>query len=155
MPTIRFLREGLDVPCANGAILRDVALGAKVELYGLKGKLGNCGGCGQCSTCFVAVAHRDGPHDLAPRTPTEERFLKKHPSSWRLACQTVIRGSVVVATQPQRGRVGDQAALEAALAQPWPQAEATEQAEVQEGVQAEASDTESGDITAVDAAPST
>lgn len=126
MPTVRFLREELDVPCADGDILRDIALAANVELYGLKGRLGNCGGCGQCSTCFVAVANRDGPGDLTPRTPTEERFLKKRPSSWRLACQTVVQGSVVVITRPQRGDAGGEAAVSAALAQPWPQPEPAE-----------------------------
>ena len=149
MPTVRFLREGLDVPCANGDILRDIALGANVELYGLKGKLGNCGGCGQCSTCFVAVANRDGPRDLSPRTSTEERFLKKRPSTWRLACQTMVQGSVVVITRPQQSGPVNEVAVSTALAQPWPQPEPAELAEAQD---APATDT-TGDTAATDTAP--
>lgn len=115
MPTIHFLREQLDVDCPTGAILRDVALDAGVELYGLKGKLGNCGGCGQCSTCFVAVAGRDEDACLTPRTAPEQRFLKRRPVNWRLACQAVIRDSLVVVTRPQAGWPGGDQALAAAV----------------------------------------
>lgn len=115
MPTIRFLREQRDIDCPAGAILRDVALDNGVELYGLKGKLGNCGGCGQCSTCFVAVAgQQDEDACLAPRTAPEQRFLKRRPSNWRLACQAVIRDSLVVVTRPQAGWPDGDAALAAA-----------------------------------------
>ncbi|KKZ12655.1 MAG: hypothetical protein TE42_03805 [Candidatus Synechococcus spongiarum SP3] len=115
MPTIHFLREQLDVDCPAGVILRDVALDAGVELYGLKGKLGNCGGCGQCSTCFVAVAGQDEATCLTPRTAPEQRFLKKRPLNWRLACQAVIRDSLVVVTRPQAGWPGGDEALAAAV----------------------------------------
>ena len=114
MPTIHFLREQLDVDCPAGAILRDTALEAGVELYGLKGKLGNCGGCGQCSTCFVAVAGQEEDACLTPRTAPEQRFLKKRPPNWRLACQAVIRDSLVVVTRPQAGWPGGDEALAAA-----------------------------------------
>ncbi|SAY39347.1 2Fe-2S iron-sulfur cluster-binding protein [Candidatus Synechococcus spongiarum] len=114
MPTIHFLREQLDVDCPTGIILRDAALDAGVELYGLKGKLGNCGGCGQCSTCFVAVAGQGEDTCLTPRTAPEQRFLKKRPPSWRLACQAVIRDSLVVVTRPQAGWPGGDEALAAA-----------------------------------------
>ena len=114
MPTIHFLREQLDVDCPAGVILRDVALDAGVELYGLKGKLGNCGGCGQCSTCFVAVAGQDEDTCLTPRTSPEQRFLKKRPPNWRLACQAVVRDSLVVVTRPQVGWPGGDEALAAA-----------------------------------------
>ena len=115
MPTLHFLREQLDIDCPAGVILRDVALDAGVELYGLKGKLGNCGGCGQCSTCFVAVAGQDGDTCLTPRTAPEQRFLKKRPPNWRLACQAVIRDSLVVVTRPQVGWPGGDEALAAAV----------------------------------------
>ena len=115
MPIIHFLREQLDVDCPAGAILRDVALDAGVELYGLKGKLGNCGGCGQCSTCFVAVGGQDEDAALTPRTAPEQRFLKKRPLNWRLACQAVIRDSLVVVTRPQAGWPGGDEALAAAV----------------------------------------
>jgi len=115
MPTIHFLREQLDVDCPAGAILRDVALDAGVELYGLKGKLGNCGGCGQCSTCFVAVAGQDEDTCLTPRTAPEQRFLKRRPLNWRLACQAVIRDSLVVVTRPQAGWPGGDQAMATAV----------------------------------------
>ena len=115
MPTIRFLREQLDIDCPAGVILRDVALDAGVELYGLKGKLGNCGGCGQCSTCFVAVAGQEQDTCLTPQTAPERRFLKKRPPNWRLACQAVIRDSLVVVTRPQAGWPGGDGALAAAV----------------------------------------
>lgn len=114
MPVIHFLREQLDVDCPTGVILRDVALETGVELYGLKGKLGNCGGCGQCSTCFVAVAGQGEDTCLTPRTAPEERFLKKRPTNWRLACQAVVRDSLVVVTRPQAGWTGGDEALAAA-----------------------------------------
>ncbi len=115
MVTIHFLREQLDIDCPAGVILRDVALDAGIELYGLKGKLGNCGGCGQCSTCFVAVAGQDEDTCLTPRTAPEQRFLKKRPPNWRLACQAVIRNSLVVVTRPQMGWPGGDEALAAAV----------------------------------------
>ena len=115
MPTIHFLREQLDVDCPAGAILRDAALEAGVQLYGLKGKLGNCGGCGQCSTCFVAVASPEEDACLTPRTAPEQRFLRRRPPSWRLACQAVVRESpLVVVTRPQSGWPGGDQALAAA-----------------------------------------
>ena len=120
MPTIHFLREQRDIDCPAGFILRDVALGAGVELYGLKGKLGNCGGCGQCSTCFVAVAGQDEETCLTPRTEPEQRFLRKRPPNWRLACQAVIRDSLVVVTRPQAGWPGGDEALAAAAANAIP-----------------------------------
>ena len=115
MPTIRFLREQRDIDCPAGVILRDVALDAGVEIYGLKGKLGNCGGCGQCSTCFVAVAGQEEADGLTPRTAPEQRFLRRRPPNWRLACQSVVRDSLVVVTRPQTGWPGGDEALAAAV----------------------------------------
>ncbi|KKZ11778.1 MAG: hypothetical protein TQ37_06560 [Candidatus Synechococcus spongiarum 15L] len=115
MPTIHLLREQRYIDCPTSAILRDVILEAGVELYGLKGKLGNCGGCGQCSTCFVAVASQDGDTCLTPRTAPEQRFLKTRPPTWRLACQAVVRDSLVVVTRPQAGWPGGDEALVAAV----------------------------------------
>ena len=100
MPTIRFVREGRDVKCRSGENLRQIALREGLELYGFKGNLGNCGGCGQCITCFVSV---EGEKDasLSPVTDVEKIKLKNRPSSWRLACQCVVRSSVVILTKPQ------------------------------------------------------
>ncbi len=101
MPTIRFVREGKDVSCSIGANLREVALQEGIELYGLKGTLGNCNGCGQCITCFVGVIGQASEESLSPLTEVEHQKLKRRPSNWRLACQTLVMESVIVLTKPQ------------------------------------------------------
>jgi ferredoxin len=143
MPVIRFVREGRDVPCSPGENLREVALREGIELYGLKGKLGNCGGCGQCITCFVEVVGEPG--SLSAATPVEIQRLRRRPDSWRLACQAMVNGSVLVLTRPQTGLADRGARIEQARLEPlpegpiaWPSAElqdqgATEQ-EPQDGV---------------------
>lgn len=72
------------------SVLRDVALGGKVELYGGMAKLMNCGGNGQCGTCAVAVTQ--GAELLSARTPAEDGKLKGKPGDWRLACQCLVGG---------------------------------------------------------------
>ncbi len=100
MPTIRFVREGRDVKCKSGENLRKIALKEGLELYGFKGTLGNCGGCGQCITCFVSVeGGKDG--SLSPLTEVEKIKLKNRPANWRLACQCIVKSSVVILTKPQ------------------------------------------------------
>ena len=111
MPVIRFVREGRDVECYPGENLRQVALREGIELYGLKGKLGNCGGCGQCITCFVDVPEDTAVAALSPRTPTEEQKLRRRPQSWRLACQSLVQGSLLVITRPQVGLADREEAL--------------------------------------------
>ncbi|MFM7640943.1 MAG: 2Fe-2S iron-sulfur cluster-binding protein [Cyanobium sp.] len=143
MPVIRFLREGLDVECYPGENLREVALRNGIELYGLKGKLGNCGGCGQCITCFVDVQGAQ-PEALSPLTAVETQKLRRRPQSWRLACQSLVQGSLVVLTRPQTGLANAEAAWEEACQQalpPGPQAwpEADEESSPEEPV-AEASE---------------
>ncbi|MEB3157008.1 MAG: ferredoxin [Cyanobacteriota bacterium] len=119
MPVIRFLREGRDVECFPGENLREVALREGIELYGLKGKLGNCGGCGQCITCFVDVrgAQADA---LSPLTAVETQKLKRRPTSWRLACQSLVQRSLVVLTRPQSGLPNSEEAWAKTLLQPLP-----------------------------------
>ena len=119
MPVIRFLREGRDVECYPGEILRDVALREGIELYGLKGKLGNCGGCGQCITCFVDVRGA-APQALSELTAVELQKLRRRPDSWRLACQSLVQSSLVVLTRPQTGLSNGEAAWEEVLQRPLP-----------------------------------
>jgi ferredoxin len=38
--------------------------------------------------------------NLSPKTPFEQRKLKKKPESYRLACQTLVNGPVSVKTKP-------------------------------------------------------
>ena len=124
MPVIRFVREGRDVECFPGENLRDVALRAGVELYGLKGKLGNCGGCGQCITCFVGVADhpadQGGAAPLSERTAVEERKLQGRPQGWRLACQALVQRSLLVLTRPQLGAAQGETLLAAGRLTPLP-----------------------------------
>ncbi|MCO5601452.1 hypothetical protein L7F22_055575 [Adiantum nelumboides] len=86
-------------------VLRTVMNEQKLELYGLYGKIMNCGGGGSCGTCIVEVL--EGSELLSERTDAEERYLKKKPSTWRLACQTIVgdktnSGKVVVRRLPQK-----------------------------------------------------
>ncbi|TVT97428.1 hypothetical protein EJB05_57309 [Eragrostis curvula] len=85
-------------------LLRDVMNENKIELYAAYGKVMNCGGGGSCGTCIVEIL--DGKELLNERTNTENRYLKKKPESWRLACQTIVgnkenSGKVVVQRLPQ------------------------------------------------------
>lgn len=85
-------------------LLRNIMLDNKIELYGAYGKVMNCGGGGSCGTCLVEIVQ--GKELLNERTTTEQRYLKKKPETWRLACQTIVgdkenSGTVVVQRQPQ------------------------------------------------------
>ncbi|KAF8727222.1 hypothetical protein HU200_019103 [Digitaria exilis] len=85
-------------------LLRDIMNENKIELYAAYGKVMNCGGGGSCGTCIVEIL--DGKELLNERTNTENRYLKKKPESWRLACQTIVgnkenSGKVVVQRLPQ------------------------------------------------------
>jgi ferredoxin len=95
---IHFVNEEKEVTVAAGANLRIKAMENGVDLYTLKGKLMNCGGYGQCGTCIVNVV--EGIENLSPRTDFESRRLKKKPDSYRLACQTMVNGTVKIQTKP-------------------------------------------------------
>lgn len=75
----------------ESSVLREVALGSKVELYGGMAKLMNCGGNGQCGTCAVRVT--EGAELLSERTAAEDGKLKGKPADWRLACQSLVGGA--------------------------------------------------------------
>ena len=103
MSDITFVQEnGEDkiVIASNGSNLREKALKNGVDLYTFGAKLMNCGGVGQCATCMVEVV--EGMENLSPKSAFEERRLKKRPDNYRLACQTVVNGKVVVKTKPKR-----------------------------------------------------
>ena len=82
----------------TGTILRTALLENKVEVYTFKGKMMNCGGVGQCNYCTVRIA--DGMESLSERTPAEEKFLKKKPADYRLACQAFVNGDATVEALP-------------------------------------------------------
>jgi ferredoxin len=98
LATIKFVKEGKEVTAAAGANLRQKALENGIDIYTLKGKLMNCGGYGQCGTCVVNIT--EGAEQLSPRTDFENRKLKRRPETCRLACQTLVNGSVTVETKP-------------------------------------------------------
>lgn len=98
MPTIKFVKEDKEIHASTGDNLRIRAVQNNIELYTLMGKLTNCGGYGQCGTCVIEVT--EGMENLSPRTPTEERKLKKKPDTYRLACQALVNGPVSVKTKP-------------------------------------------------------
>ena len=100
MSTIKFVKEEKEVVTALGANLREKALQNNVDIYRLRGKLTNCGGYGQCGTCIVEIA--EGAENLSPKTPFEQRRLKKKPDNYRLACQTLVNGPVSVITKPKK-----------------------------------------------------
>ncbi|MBW4473383.1 MAG: (2Fe-2S)-binding protein [Stenomitos rutilans HA7619-LM2] len=100
MTTIKFLKEDREIVVADGANLRLKAIENRIDIYTLVGKMTNCGGYGQCGTCIVEVV--DGMENLSPPTETEERKLKKKPSTYRLACQTLVNGAVTIKTKPSK-----------------------------------------------------
>ena len=100
MANIKFENENQEVIAADGANLRIKALENRVDLYTFTGKMMNCGGYGQCGTCIVEVV--EGIENLSPRTPVEEKKLKKRPPTYRLACQTLVNGPVTIKTKPSR-----------------------------------------------------
>jgi ferredoxin len=98
MGNIHFVNENKDVVAATDANLRIKALENGVDIYKLYGKMMNCGGYGQCGTCVVEVV--EGMENLSPRTEVEDRKLKRKPDTYRLACQTLVKGPVSIKTKP-------------------------------------------------------
>jgi ferredoxin len=98
MGNIKFVKENQEVIAADGANLRLKAMENRVDLYTFSGKMMNCGGYGQCGTCIVEIV--EGEENLSPRTDVENRKLKKKPSNYRLACQTLVNGPIIVKTKP-------------------------------------------------------
>ncbi|NEQ96284.1 MAG: (2Fe-2S)-binding protein [Cyanothece sp. SIO2G6] len=100
MVNIRFENEDKIVVADQGANLRFKAIENGIDLYTFTGKMMNCGGYGQCGTCLVEIV--EGDRNLSPRTVSEEKRLKKRPSTYRLACQTMVNGPITVRTKPQK-----------------------------------------------------
>jgi ferredoxin len=98
MGNIKFVKENQEIIAADGANLRLKAMENRVDLYTFSGKMMNCGGYGQCGTCIVEIV--EGEENLSPRTDVENRKLKKKPSNYRLACQTLVNGPISVKTKP-------------------------------------------------------
>jgi len=93
MVTIQF--ENTEIECEEGALLRDVLLGAGHPPHNGASGLLNCNGFGTCGTCAVETA---GP--VSDPTDRERRRLLFPPHSpedgLRLACQTRVQGDLRV-----------------------------------------------------------
>ncbi|MGD1910922.1 MAG: 2Fe-2S iron-sulfur cluster-binding protein [Rivularia sp. (in: cyanobacteria)] len=98
MGNINFVKEDKEVIAADCANLRLKAMQNSIDIYIVWGIMMNCGGAGQCGTCIVDLT--EGIDNLSPRTDVENKILKKKPQNYRLACQTLVNGSVSVVTKP-------------------------------------------------------
>ncbi len=118
MPTVKFIREKVEIEVPEGANLRQEALKAGVNLYygfnGVGAKLNrviNCRGLGMCGSCRVLITK--GMENTSPmgawekikfRVPLPDPMPSLayvgHEDSMRLACLTEVRGDIEVETNP-------------------------------------------------------
>jgi ferredoxin len=93
VPTVTF--RGTEIDCEEGAILREVLLGADESPHNGRSSLLNCRGHGSCGTCAVAV---EG--ETSDPTRRERVRLATPPhdpdAGLRLACQTRVLGDLDV-----------------------------------------------------------
>ena len=95
-PTIT-IQGGASGDVQQGDILRKALMeDMGVDLYpGMMDKMQQCGGVGQCSLCWCDIV--EGGENLSPRTAVEEKKGAKKPPSYRMACQSIVKGDVTVA----------------------------------------------------------
>lgn len=98
MASVKFFNEDKEVIAMDDPNLRLKAIESGVDIYKSMTKLLNCRGNGKCGTCIVEVVA--GAENLSPRTLVEEQKLKKKPTTYRLACQILVKGNVTVKTKP-------------------------------------------------------
>lgn len=89
----------VSINCLKGQPMRDVLMGAGINVYGSRAKLTNCGGVGQCSTCAVLI---EDTEDWEPRSEVEGLRLKKYADNARLSCTTIIEGDCTVIILPSK-----------------------------------------------------
>lgn len=132
MPTVRFLREGIEVEVEKGANLRAVAKEAGIEVYRPPFNRGwplqfNCHGYGQCGTCRVLIKNQT-MENCSGRSIWEKLqfnlgfsfaalpyFLPLlnvfdvigKEDELRLSCQVTVEGDVDVYTRPPVNLFGD------------------------------------------------
>src|SRR5579864_3830924 len=99
VPTIKYVRENVQVEVPEGDTVRYPALENDVPVYCGMWKFANCHGNGLCGTDRVAVSPSTNTNALT----FMERFwlrsdLMKNPNI-RLACQVEVYGDVTVDTQ--------------------------------------------------------
>lgn len=86
MPRVTFRDCGIAANCAERGTVLECALDCGIEISHI------CGGEGACGTCRVEII--EGWDRLNPQTPEETSRDMKPP--YRLACQTSVRGDIVV-----------------------------------------------------------
>jgi len=116
MPKVTFVHEKQEIEVPAGAVLRDEALKADLQVNflpldtasGTVGRYLNCHGLGLCGTCLVFI--KKGMENLSPPTLREKisRTLDPktmmavigHEEEARLACQVKVNGDCTVETRP-------------------------------------------------------
>ncbi len=122
MPTVKFIKENVEIEVPEGANLRREALRAGIRLnlgflngFGRKingSVLGNCHGLGGCGTCRVLITK--GAENVSQPTVKEKLQFKTvlHPDpipkfayaqygeELRLACQVKVLGDIEIESDP-------------------------------------------------------
>ncbi|MFV2070590.1 MAG: ferredoxin [Pirellulales bacterium] len=133
MPTVKFIKEKVEIEVAQGANLRKEAIKAGINVHQGVNGLGaginryvNCHGLGQCGTCRVRIV--EGIENTSPMGLVEKlRFRCPVPTpvtpggidpipclayigneaTMRLACQTRVHGDMEVETGPELDLYGE------------------------------------------------
>ncbi len=133
MPTVKFVKEKKEIEVPEGAVLRDEAIKAGINLnQGLVGisegidkfasavnKYMNCKGFGMCGTCRVLITK--GMNKTNPMTVREKLKFKYLPlpdplpcmafvgneDKMRLACMTKVYGDIEVESGPSLNLFGE------------------------------------------------
>lgn len=108
MPKVNFVKEKQEIEVPAGAILRDEAIKAGIEVH--KGPFNsvNCKGHGLCGTCKVRV--KKGMENLNPKTVLEQICFNLRPlgilayigyeNELRLSCQVQVNDDCTIETKP-------------------------------------------------------
>lgn len=113
MPKVVFVKEKKDVEVPAGAILRQEAIKAGIQVNfevidtatGVLGRYLNCRGFGLCGTCRVLV--KKGMENLSDKGAIERFTLGRmfsaigHEDEMRLACQVKVNGDCTIETRPE------------------------------------------------------
>ena len=125
MPTIKFIKEKVEIEVVEGANLRKEAMKAGINVHqGLNGlgasvnKFMNCHGIGQCGTCRVNILKGV---ENANKVTLLEKIKFKVPvpdplptlayvgneETMRLSCQTKVFGDMEIETGPELNLFGE------------------------------------------------
>jgi ferredoxin len=96
MLKVRFEKENRIIELEDGENLREAAIRNKFSIYPHITKILNCRGRGLCTACTVQVLSGN----IDPRNEIETNKLGKKPDDFRMACQVVVTGDLVVRTNP-------------------------------------------------------